>query len=282
MIHVIIFFSMKKIIYDLGASKGENIPYYLLRSDLIIAVEANIESCEIIKKKFYDEINQKKLIVENCIVSELDNVEDYFYVNKSDHLLSQFPKPDNDMISKFKKISVLKKDIWSLINKYGPAYYIKIDLEEYDNVILKRIFELGINPNYISAEAINLEVIKLFLNNKNYNSFKINEGKNIEYLYNKVKLDLNTGKIKYSFPKNSAGPFGNDIIGKWINKKNFVELMEFKQPGWRDIHASLIDKSENINKFNNYINFKKKLEKKARLLKRIQRLKSKFNFFKND
>ena len=42
---------MKKIIYDLGASVGENLSYLLLKSDLVIAVEANKESCEKIKEK---------------------------------------------------------------------------------------------------------------------------------------------------------------------------------------------------------------------------------------
>ena len=42
---------MKKIIYDLGSNNGDNIPYYLLKSDLVIAVEANPKLCEIIKKK---------------------------------------------------------------------------------------------------------------------------------------------------------------------------------------------------------------------------------------
>jgi len=32
--------NMKKIIYDLGSGNGDNIPYYLLKSDLVIAVEA--------------------------------------------------------------------------------------------------------------------------------------------------------------------------------------------------------------------------------------------------
>ena len=41
---------MKKVIYDFGASDGRNIPYYLLKSDLVIAVEANPKNCEVIKK----------------------------------------------------------------------------------------------------------------------------------------------------------------------------------------------------------------------------------------
>ena len=51
---------MNKIIYDFGASRGENIPYYLLKSDLIIAVEADPRNCQYIEKKFH-----KKKILEN-------------------------------------------------------------------------------------------------------------------------------------------------------------------------------------------------------------------------
>ena len=43
---------MKKIIYDLGASRGENLPYYLLKSELVVAVDANTENCKFINRKF--------------------------------------------------------------------------------------------------------------------------------------------------------------------------------------------------------------------------------------
>jgi len=273
---------MKKIIYDLGASIGENLSYYLLKSDLVIAVEANKKSCELIKKKFNNQIIQKKLIVENCIISDEDSLKDEFYIHKTNHLLSQFPKPKYSLIDNFEKVMIEKKDIYKLINQYGSPYYIKIDLEEYDNIILKRIFDLNINPEYISAEAINYIVINLFLNNKNYNSYKLVEGKNVGIAYKKTKLNINNQKYTYSFPENSAGPFGNDILGKWINKKNFNEFMKFKKQGWRDIHVSLGDKPENINNISSYVKLEKKLEKKVKLIRRFNRFKSKFNFFKND
>ena len=91
---------MKKIIYDLGASTGDNIPYYLLKSDLVVAIEANENSCNIIKKKFSSQINEGRLIVENCIVSDSSEEKDIFYIHKNNHLLGQFPKPSLDMINK--------------------------------------------------------------------------------------------------------------------------------------------------------------------------------------
>ena len=64
-------------------------------------------------------------------------------------------------------------------------------------------------------------------------------------------------------------------------KKNFIEFMNFKKTGWRDIHASSVDEPENVAQFNYYIKLDWKLEKKAKLVKRLHRFKSKFNFLKN-
>ena len=79
--------------------------------------------------------------------------------------------------------------------------------------------------------------------------------------------------------QNSSGPFGNDILGKWMNKRNYIKFMYYKKEGWRDIHASLVDQPENIDNVNKYIDFDRKLEKKAKFIKRLMRFKSKFKFF---
>ena len=70
---------MKKIIYDFGASRGENIPYYLLKSDLVVAVEADPDNYNFIKKEFQKEIEDKKLLIENCILGEENNTKKIFY-----------------------------------------------------------------------------------------------------------------------------------------------------------------------------------------------------------
>ena len=88
---------MKKIIYDFGANNGDNIPYYLLKSDLVIAVEANPELCKLIKNRFNKEIENKKLVVENCIlISKTSFPTNKFYLHKERSLLSQFPKPNSE------------------------------------------------------------------------------------------------------------------------------------------------------------------------------------------
>ena len=53
---------MKKIIYDFGACRGENIDYYLLKSDLVVAFEANPNNSKYIQEKFKQAILDKKLL----------------------------------------------------------------------------------------------------------------------------------------------------------------------------------------------------------------------------
>ena len=97
---------MKKIIYDLGACKGENLNYYLSNSDLVIAVEANPENCKRIQEKFSKQIQEEKLILINSIVGVNPNINtDCFYVHKTNYLLGQFPTPENLAI--FKKLKLL-------------------------------------------------------------------------------------------------------------------------------------------------------------------------------
>ena len=98
-------------------------------------------------------------------------------------------------------------------------------------------------------------------------------------MYRNTKINTVNKKTKYSFDKDSAGPFGNDINGKWIKKENFMKLIEYKGPGWRDIHASLFDEYENNNSFDKYIQIEQKLKKKAKFIKRFLKIKSKLNFF---
>ena len=270
---------MNKIIYDFGASSGENIPYYLLKSDLVVAVEADPRNCNHIEKKFQKDIQSGKLILEKCILTEKNENNKNFYIHKNNHLLGQFPKPIKSLNKNFFRIEILSKDVLEVIKFYGDPYYIKIDLEEYDEIILKRILSNNIKPSYLSVEATNTNMLELLNNLGKYKSYKLVEGNNVEYIYKNTKIHLKSIIKNYSFPKNSAGPFGNDIYGTWINKKNFSELMNFKSCGWRDIHCSSLDLSEEEENSVKYINIEKKRDKKVKLIRRYLRLKSKFNFF---
>ena len=240
---------MKKIIYDVGSNNGDDIPYYLLKSDLVIAIEANPKLCNLINERFNKEISQGKLVVENCVVQNKESNGDVsFYLHKTNHVLSCFPKPKN--IQDFEEIKIQSKNILQIIKKYGEPFYIKIDIERSDYSILSAILNNKIFPPYISCESHTIDIFAALVASKKYKSFKLVDGASVIKKFHNLEILTNLGKQRYSFPHHSAGPFGNDITGPWMNADNFFQLLGLVGLGWKDIHATNIDEPD--------VNFKPK------------------------
>jgi len=234
----------QKVIYDLGANTGDDIPYYLLKSDIVIAVEANPTLCAMINEKFKSEIQAGRVIVENCVVTDMaasDAVD--FYISKSHHVLSQLPQPAPGKLMMFEKVALPAKTITELIQSHGHPYYIKIDIEYYDAQILRSLFSTGIFPPFISAEAHSIEVFALLVAQGGYNAFKIVDGGSVPKVYsNRLIISENERKhVSFSFPFHAAGPFGNDVDGAWMTADSFLQVLALEGLGWKDIHATNLE-----------------------------------------
>ena len=234
-----------KIIYDVGANNGDNIPYYLLKSDLVVAIEANPDLCNHIKKRFEKEISAKKLIILNFIISnEKNNDVKDFFIHKKDHVLSRSMQPTKENLNNFKKIKVQSKYVLDIIKEFGDPYYIKIDIEHSDHLILRELFLSKIQPPYISAEVHTFKIFSLLSVLGEYESFKTVMGEQVSKRYKNHEIDTKNGKKNYSFPHHSAGPFGNDIEGPWLTADNFFITMCYMQRDWFDIHCSRVDSAD--------------------------------------
>ena len=233
----------KKIIYDIGANNGDDLPYYLKKADLVIAVEANPMLCEEIRKRFALDIQQGKLVIENCVLIADNEVASVpFYIHKHKHVLSQFPTPTHKL-KNYEKVFLPGKTVNQLIEEHGDPYYVKIDIEHYDHVILRAVFENNFRPPYISAESHSIEVFLLLVSLGNYNCFKIVHGPSVKRTYHDWTIRTTNGDERYSFPHHSAGPFGEDIAGEWVNAESLFRRLLSDGLGWKDIHAKGDDNS---------------------------------------
>jgi FkbM family methyltransferase len=231
--------SAKKVIYDFGANNGDDIPYYLKKADLVVAVEANPSLCKRIVEKFSSAIQADKLRIENCVlVGEHDDPEVYFYLHKRHDVLGQFPQPDVSVIDDYQKVLLPSQSVMQILLRHGHPYYIKIDIESYDEVILKELFRNGIRPPFISAESTSIQVFALLAALGEYPAFKLVEGATVEKKYRNHTILVDGGPQTHSFPRHSAGPFGDDITGEWMNADDLFSLLATKKMGWRDIHAT--------------------------------------------
>ncbi len=233
---------MKKVIYDFGANNGDNIPYYLMKSDLVVAVEANPILCNHINSRYSDAIRAGSLVVENCVLDTRESATAVpFYIHKTRHFLSQFPRPASSVREQFNKVLLPSRNVVQLIKRYGAPYYVKIDLEHFDNIILRALFLHNIFPPYLSAESHSIDVFCTLVALGKYQAFKLVDGATVSTKYKDHAVETDTGISTHSFSPHAAGPFGNDIQGDWMTKDNFARLLLLAGLGWRDIHVSKDD-----------------------------------------
>lgn len=227
------------VIYDIGANVGSNIPYYLLKSDLVVAVEANPILASALALKYAEAISGGRLVILDFVVSaEKTSAAASFFVHEENPLLSQFPEPAERSRSQFRKIEVPSVSVVELISQYGRPYYVKLDAEGYDAQLLRAMFAHDIRPPFISAECHDAEVFALMLAMGGYGSFKIIDGARVSAEYAHHRIETNAGIEIYSFPEHSAGPFGDDIHGPWLTGNAALLHLARIGLGWTDVHAT--------------------------------------------
>jgi FkbM family methyltransferase len=228
-----------QVIYDFGANNGDDIPYYLKKSGLVVAVEANPALAASIRGRFQHEIAQGDLVVINCVlVKDASPNPVPFYIHRTQHVLSQFPPPAESELDNFDQIFVECRKASDIIRAYGKAHYVKVDIEQYDQFVLEEIFSEGIRPEFISAESHTIEVFALLVAKGGYRSFKLLDGKSVALEYSDHMIKTCNGTQRYAFPYHSAGPFGVDIPGPWLTANNLFYLLAYEKLGWKDIHAT--------------------------------------------
>lgn len=244
--HIELGNNMQRIIYDIGANNGDDIPYYLMKCDKVVAVEANPDLTKDITQRFASEIDQGRLVVESCVITDepnLGEVDFYVYVQPHLHVMNQFLPPPPDKLIHYNKIKLPSKSLYSIFSEHGYPYYVKLDVNEnYEVQLLKKMFSCGIRPKYISSEMHTMDVFLTLIREGRYNTFSIVNGSTVSEVYNDTKVNVYNKDItaQYSFPHHSAGPFGDDIKSKWMNMIDLFEFIVSNGTGWIDIHATTI------------------------------------------
>lgn len=232
----------RRIIYDFGANNGDDVAYYLMKADLVVAVEANPVLADQIRARFAEPLANGRLAVENCVLTvDASAPGAPFYVHKHNHVLSQFPPPPEHELPRFDKITVRAENVIDLMERYGEPFYVKLDIEHYDHIILDDLLSRGVIPPYISAESHSIEVFATLIAKGGYQAFKLVDGRSVPTRYREWTIQTDAGPRTHSFPEHSAGPFGGDISGPWMTRNNFFRVLSYAGLGWKDIHASRLD-----------------------------------------
>ena len=73
-----------KLIYDVGAHKGEDTEFYLKKGFSVVAIEANPALCLGLTKRFEEFINSGRLVLLNLAISDHSGEVTLFINDKSD------------------------------------------------------------------------------------------------------------------------------------------------------------------------------------------------------
>jgi FkbM family methyltransferase len=229
------------IIFDFGANEGQNISYYLSKCDVVVAVEGNPSLVALIKEKFKGEIERGRVHVENVAITDSNSAVSQFakfYISKKSNLLSTVIAPEK--IDEFDLIEIPTKTTAEIIEKYttrdNPPLYCKFDLEMFDAIAVKSMFDQGIYPTYCSVEIHDHQAAEEVLKQNRYSSYQIVKGSEIGPKPKK-KLFSKEQKNRFQFARHSAGPFGDDLGGFRLSSRLIREELDFVGSGWLDLHA---------------------------------------------
>lgn len=261
----------ENLIFDIGFHKCEDLDFYLSKGYKVVAIDADKENIDNAVNKYSREIRVGDLILVNVAITESDNSKVLF--NKSEFSAWSSIKTNiaNRKDISYSVIEVNGMKLSSLFKEYGMPAYCKIDIEGYDIVALTSLCELEKVPQFISVETECIgekEVIDeatslatlLELKKVGYKSFKLIEQITLstlqlgEVFYTHDFIELDKRKkfeelLNYKFPWGSSGPFGEDLMGKWIDfeeaqktllwhRNQYFQMPKAKNYGfWCDWHA---------------------------------------------
>ena len=190
------FLLKNKLIFDLGANLGDKSHVFLKFTDKIILYEPEEDLYQRLKFRFR---KNNKVILNNLLISDLVGdvvfnsvVGNEAYSSVVENYKENFNHlKESSVVKKIKKSSTLNFEI----NKYGIPYYIKIDCEGAENLILKN---LKYDIKIISFEANlplfldqTIEIINYLKNNFN-NCYNIRKEGEFNFLF---KNHLNSQEI---------------------------------------------------------------------------------------
>lgn len=236
------------LIFDFGANDGRDTEFYLLKGFRVVSVEANPSLYSNLRDRFADFLATGQLVLLNLGVwsgpSKLT-----FYINlDNDHWSSFEPAYGCRDGTRFTTVEIQCVSTRELIRRFGMPYYMKVDIEGADRLVLADIGTFSDRPTTISVEEYGVAAID-DLRGLGYSHFQIvpQSTKPGVTPPNPAKEGLYVAR---SFAITDTGLFGKELLGEWLEfdtaRHAFIttvrdERYAFLGPSyeWYDVHARL-------------------------------------------
>ena len=163
------------LIFDVGLHKGEDTDFYLKKGFKVVAFEAHPDLIAHCKVRFQEPIADGRLrIVEGAIAPEAAGERIVFYKNLQKSVWgtidAKWVERNEKLGTRSVKIEVERVDLAEMLRIHGMPFYLKIDIEGADHVVLDELRRCEDRPRYLSMEAEKVEFPRLIAE---LNSLKI-------------------------------------------------------------------------------------------------------------
>lgn len=210
------FVNRNDLVFDVGANVGNRTKPLLNIGARVVAIEPQIQCCEILRKKF-----GKKIELVPKGLGETEGTKDFFIANA--HVISSFSA---EWIASVKK-NRFKNHTWAepikmeittidkLIDSYGLPKFIKIDVEGYELEVLKGLTHAVemISFEYTTPEQVQ-KVIDCITQIEKYNA-----------------------QIECNFSVGESMEFASTNWRSALDFKNYIETKEFISTGFGDVYV---------------------------------------------
>jgi len=212
------------LIFDVGAHKGEDSDFYLKLGYRVVAVEANPTLAAELRERFRPAVDSGDyVVVENAIGETEGSIS--FFVNNTVSAVGtinpEWAERNRRAGVDSSEITVKSVPFVDIVAQHGCPHYLKIDIEMADMICVNALKALDCRPKYISLESSRKSWSDLMaefdaLEDLGYTRFKV--ARQVSH-----KRGTFTGrdgrKVPYTFDHGSSGPFGDDLDGPWLTRK---------------------------------------------------------------
>ncbi len=151
----------RNLIFDIGAHRGEDTVFYLMKGFRVVAVEANPELVAHLHQTLGPAVQSGQLVIVDKILSPQSFEKRAFYRNPA---MSLWGTTHQDMVTRnetiwdagiSEKMELETISLMDLMNLFGVPYYLKVDIEGDDLMCIQQL--IGVpeqeRPHYISIES---------------------------------------------------------------------------------------------------------------------------------
>lgn len=220
------------LIFDIGLHRGEDTDFYLRKGFRVVAFEADPELVAHCKARFRDAISEGQLqIVEGAIAPETAGERLAFYKNLQKSVWgtidASWAERNAKVGARSVKVEVGRVDVVEAFRAVGVPFYLKVDIEGADHLVLDGLHRLEDRPRYISIEAEAVELTRLVaqldaLRDLGYHGFKPVQQASVPGTQI-ATTTLSAEPLYYVFGESASGAFGDDVPGAWLSYDQCLE-----------------------------------------------------------